>query len=112
MFRPPDWVVPVLFVILLACFGAGIWGTYRENFPGKGLHRVTGVLESRPGDTMILVRHEGVPGLMPEMRSMAFVAESRDLLDRAALQPGDHIRLTVRRISDDTFLVVEIRKLR
>ena len=112
MIRPPGWAVPVLFVILLVGFGAGIWGTYRDSFPARGLHRITGVFESRLGDTMILVKHDGVPGLMPEMKSMAFVAESRELLDRAALQPGDRIRFTVRRIPDDTLLVVEIRKLR
>ncbi len=112
MIRPPGWAVPVLFVILLAGFGAGIWGTYRDSFPARGLHRIAGVFESRLGDTMILVKHDGVPGLMPEMRSMAFVAESRELLDHATLQPGDRIRFTVRRITDDTLLVVEIRKLR
>jgi hypothetical protein len=110
--RTPDWVVPVLFVLLLVGFGAGIWGTYRETFPGRGLHRITGVFEGRPGDTMILVRHESVPGVMPEMKSMVFVADSREVLDRAALQPGDRIRVTVRRISDDQFLVVDIRKIR
>lgn len=80
-------------------------------FPGKGLYRVTGVFESRWGETMILVRHDSVPGLMPEMRSMAFFAESEELVDRAALQPGDRVRLTVRQLPDK-LLVVEIRKLR
>ena len=112
MFRLPRWAVPALFVILLAGFAAGIWGTYREAFPGKGLYRVTGVFETRGGDTMILVRHEAVPGLMPEMRSMVFVAESKELLDKAALHPGDRVRLTVRQRAVDDLLVLEIRKLR
>jgi copper binding protein CusF len=61
---------------------------------------------------MILIKHDVVPGLMPEMKSMAFFAESADLLDRAALQPGDRIRFTVRQLPDDKLSVVEIRKLR
>jgi hypothetical protein len=112
VFRTPRWAVPVLFVVLLAGFAAGIWGTYRDTFPGKGRYRVTGVFESRSGESMILVRHDVVPGLMPEMKSMAFVTESRELLDRAALHPGDRIRFTVRQLPGDTLVVVEIRKLR
>jgi len=108
----PRWAVPTLFVVLLVGFAAGIWGTYRDSFPARGLDRVTGVFEGRWGDTMMLVRHDVVPGLMPEMKSMAFVAESGDLLDRAALKPGDHIRLTVRQLPDDQLLVVEVRKVR
>jgi hypothetical protein len=99
-------------VILLAAFAAGIWGTYREAFPAKGLYRVTGVFETRAGETMILVRHDAVPGLMPEMRSMVFVAESKDLLDKAALHAGDRVRLTVRQRAPDDLIVLEIRKLR
>lgn len=110
--RTRPWVVPLLFVVLLAGFAAGIWGTYRDSFPAKGLYRVTGLFESRVGESMMLVKHDVVPGLMPEMKSMAFVAESRELLDRASLQPGDRIRFTVRRLPDDTLVVVEIRKLR
>jgi len=45
------------------------------------------------------------------MSSMAFFAESRDLLDRAALRPGDRIRFTVRQLPDK-LLVVENQKLR
>jgi len=111
---PPTsrWAVPVLFVLLLAGFAAGIWGTYRDNFPGKGLYRVTGAFVDRAGETMILVKHDVVPGLMPEMNSMVFFAESKEILDRAELRPGDRVRLTVRPIRDDRLLVVEIRKVR
>ena len=111
MSKPPPWAVPVLFLVLLAAFAAGIWGNYREAFPARGLYRVTGVFDSRWGETMILVKHDAVPGLMEEMSSMAFFAESRDLLDRAALRPGDRIRFTVRQLPDK-LLVVEIQKLR
>lgn len=105
------WRVPALFVLLLIAFGAGIWGSYRAVFPGKGLYRVTGVFESRAGETMILLRHDAVPGLMEEMSSMAFFVESRELLDRAALAPGDRVRFTIRQ-EPDRLLVVEIRKIR
>ena len=109
--RAARWRVPALFVLLLITFGAGIWGTYRAVFPGKGLYRVTGVFESRAGETMILVRHDAVPGLMEEMSAMAFLVESGELLDRAALKPGDRVRFTIRQ-EPDRLLVVEIRKIR
>ena len=108
--RVPRWAAPLLFIALLAAFAAGIWGSYREVFPGKGLHRVTGVVQSRVGDTMILVRHDAVPGLMEEMASMTFLTESKALLDRAALQPGDRVRFTIRQ-TPDALLVVEIEKI-
>jgi Cu/Ag efflux protein CusF len=101
----------VFFVVLLAAFAAGIWGSYRAVFPAKGLYRVTGIFQSRAGDTLILVRHEAVPGLMEEMSSMAFFVESKDLLDRADLRPGDRVRFTIRQVPD-RLLVVEIQKIR
>lgn len=59
---------------------------------------------------MILVRHEAVPGLMDEMSSMAFFVESKELLDRADLKPGDRVRFTIRQVPD-RLLVVEIQKI-
>jgi hypothetical protein len=109
--RTPRWVLAALFLLLLCLFAAGIWGSYRDAFPGKGLYRVTGVFEQRWGDTMILVRHDAVPGLMEQMNSMAFRAESKDLLDRADLHPGDRVRFTIRQVPD-ALLVVEIQKIR
>jgi len=105
------WAVPFLFALLLVAFAAGIWGSYRESFPGKGLYRVSGVFETRAGDTLILVKHEAVPGLMQEMGSMALFAESREMLDRAELRPGERVRLTVRQLPD-RLLIVEIQKVR
>lgn len=101
----------LLFCLLLAGFAAGIWGSYRAIFPARGLYRVTGIVQSRAGDTLIVVKHESVPGLMEEMASMAFFAESKDLLDGANLQPGDRVRLTVKQ-APDRLLVVEIKKIR
>jgi hypothetical protein len=111
LLRTPRWAAPLLFCLLLAGFAAGIWGSYRAVFPARGLYRVTGVFQSRAGDTLILVRHAAVLGLMDEMGSMAFFAESKALVDDARLEPGDRIRLTVRKVPDK-LLVVEIRKIR
>jgi hypothetical protein len=60
---------------------------------------------------MILVRHEAVAGLMSDMESMLFFAETKELLDRAALSPGDHVRFTVRK-TPDRLLIVDIQKVK
>ncbi len=104
------WVAPVLFAVLLAAFGAGIWGIYRSQFPGQGLYRAGGVYETRLTDVMVVVRHEKVPGLMDEMQSMVFMVESRDVLDRAKLLAGDRVRLTIRP-TGDRLLLVDIQKI-
>jgi hypothetical protein len=98
-------------LLLLAGFAAGIWGTYRAAFPGPGLYRVTGIFEARGGPTLLLVRHDKVPGFMDEMESMALFAESAALLDGADLRRGDRVRLTVRQ-EPDRLVAVEIRKIR
>ena len=108
--RASRWAVPILFVVLLAAFAAGIWGSYRDVFPARGLYRVTGVFEERWGETMIMVKHEAISGLMDEMSSMAFLVESKELLDRAHLRRGDHVRFTIRQLPDK-LLVVEIQKI-
>ena len=111
MARAPRWVAPVLWSLLVAGFAAGIWGTYREAYPGRGLYRVTGVFGGRAGDTLFIVSHERAPGLMDEMADMAFEAETKALLDRAGLVPGDRVRLTVRQLPG-RYQVVDIRKIR
>ncbi len=80
-------------------------------FPARGLYRVTGVFEARGGDTLMLVKHDVVPGFMDEMLSMAIFAESPALLDAAALARGDRVRLTVRQ-EKDRLVAVEILKIR
>jgi hypothetical protein len=104
-------VAPVVVCLLIAGFAAGIWGSYRAAFPAKDLYRVTGVFQRRASDTLFLVQHDPVPGLMEEMSSMACFAESPRLLDRAQLAPGDRIRLTVRQ-TPDRLVAVEIQKVR
>lgn len=98
-------------MLLLAGFAAGIWGTYRAVFPGRGLYRVTGVFEARGGPALILVRHDKVVGFMDEMESMALFTESSGLLDGADLHRGDRVRLTVRQ-EKDRLVAVEIQKIR
>ena len=110
MARSRGWAVPLLFVLLLAGFAAGIWGSYRAVYPGQGLFRVTGVFEGRGSDTLILVSHDAAPGVMDEMSRMAFYAETKEMLDAAGLRRGDRVRLTVRQLPD-RYLVVEIRKI-
>jgi hypothetical protein len=110
MARSRRWPVPLLFVLLLAGFAAGIWGSYRDVYPAKGLFRVTGVFEARGNDTLILVNHDAAPGVMDEMSKMAFYAETKELLDGAGLRRGDRVRLTVRQLPD-RYLVVELKKI-
>jgi hypothetical protein len=110
MAGPPRWLTPLLLCLLVAGFAAGIWGTYRAAFPAKDLYRVTGTFQGRANDTLFLVAHDPVPGLMEQMPSMACVAESAALLDRARLTPGDRVRLTVRQ-APDRLIAVEIMKV-
>jgi hypothetical protein len=110
MARSRRWAVPLVFVLLLTGFAAGIWGSYRDVYPGRGLFRVTGVFEGRGSDTLLLVSHDAAPGVMDEMSKMAFYAETKEMLDVAGLRRGDRVRLTVRQLPD-RYLVVEIRKI-
>jgi hypothetical protein len=59
---------------------------------------------------MVVVRHEKLPGLMDEMQSMVLTAQTKDLLDRAKLMPGDRVRLTIRP-DGDRLLLVDIQKI-
>lgn len=72
---------------------------------------MTGVFEARGGSTLMVVRHDAVPGFMDEMQSMALFAESPGLLDAADLRRGDRVRLTVRP-EKDRLVAVEIQKIR
>lgn len=104
------WKVWVLFLVLLAGLAVGIWGTLRAVMPEKGVYRVTGVFKERWGETMILVQHDPVPGLMETMEFMSFFVESKELLDSAKLSKGDRVRFLIKQIPDK-LLVVKIEKL-
>jgi hypothetical protein len=108
--QTPRWAAPLLFVVLVGAFAAGIWGSYRATFPARGLYRVTGVFERRAGETLILVRHDAVPGLMEEMTGMALEVESAGLVERAGIGPGDRVRLTIRQ-EPGRLVVVELQRI-
>ena len=71
---------------------------------------MTGVFAARAGEQMILVRHEAVAGLMDDMESMLFFTDSREMIDRAGLVPGDRVWFTVRK-TPDKLLIVDLRKV-
>jgi hypothetical protein len=110
MRRAGSWKVWVLFLFLLAGLGVGIWGTLRAVLPEKGVYRVTGVYKDRWGETMILVQHDPVPGLMETMDFMSFFVESKELLDGAKLNKGDRVRFTIKQVPD-RLLIVKIEKI-
>jgi Copper binding periplasmic protein CusF len=103
-------LVALFYLILVGAFAAGVWASYRAAFPERGLYRVVGSLQARHGEAGILIRHESVPGLMDEMDLMSLDVESRDLLERAAVQPGDRVRVTVRQFPG-RLVVTEIQRL-
>ena len=72
---------------------------------------MTGVFEARSGDSLMLVKHDVVPGFMDEMQLMAVVADSPERLTAAGLTRGDRVRLTVRQ-EKDRLVAVEILKIR
>lgn len=102
------WKVWALFLLLLVGLAAGIWGTFRTE---PGTYRATGVFKERWGQTMILVQHDPVPGLMETMEFMSFFVESKEMLDRADLKPGDRVRFVIKQVPDK-LLVVKIEKVR
>ena len=104
------WKVWLLFLFLLVGLGVGIWGTLRAVMPEKGVYRVTGVFKERWGETMILVQHEPVPGLMETMEFMSFFVESKELLDNAKLSKGDRVRFVIKQVPDK-LLIVKLEKL-
>jgi Cu/Ag efflux protein CusF len=65
---------------------------------------------ARPAAHLILVRHESVPALgMTPMELMAVFSDPA-LLDKANVNPGDRVRLAVRR-KDDEVTLLRIEKL-
>lgn len=73
-------------------------------------YEVRGAIVARPAANLILVRHEAVPALgMTSMELMAVFSDPA-LLDRARVNPGDRVRLAVRRKADELTLL-RIEKL-
>ncbi|PYN17733.1 MAG: hypothetical protein DME05_03555 [Candidatus Rokuibacteriota bacterium] len=98
--------VALLFVVLLAAFAVGIWGTVLR----PAAYEVHGVLVARPTPDLIVVRHEPVAGLgMGAMELMAVSAEPA-LLDPLAPKAGDRVKLAVRQ-RDDRLILLRIERL-
>jgi len=91
----------VLFVVLVAAFAAGLWGTVLR----PAAYEVQGQVLARAGPDLLLVRHEAIAGLgMGAMETMA-VSATPAQLDPLALKPGDRVRIAVRPRGDDLVLV-------
>ena len=95
-----------VFVGLVAAFAAALWATVLR----PPAYEVRGEVVARPAANLILVRHEAVPALgMTSMELMAVFSDPA-LLDRAGVNPGDRVRLAVRRKNDEVTLL-RIEKL-
>jgi hypothetical protein len=98
-------VVAALFLVLLAAFGVGIWGTVLR----PPAYEVRGTVVSRPAANLLLVDHEAVEGLgMGAMELMAVFADPA-LLDAVDIPPGTRVRLAVRR-KDDRLMLLRIER--
>jgi hypothetical protein len=74
-------------------------------------YEVRGVLVARPAPDMIVVRHDAVSALgMAPMDLMAIAADPA-ILDAAAVEPGDAVRLAVRS-RDAGIVLLRIEKRR
>jgi len=72
---------------------------------------VRGVITARLAANLVLVQHEAVPALgMTSMELMAVFSDPA-LLDNARVNPGDRVRLAVRRKNDELTLL-RIEKLK
>jgi Cu/Ag efflux protein CusF len=96
----------LLFVVLLAAFAAGIWGTVIR----PAAYEVRGTIVGRPAPDMILVRHEAVSALGMNAMDLMAVSASPALLDPVVLKTGDRVRLAVRQVNDQLVLI-RIEKL-
>lgn len=73
-------------------------------------YEVRGQIVARPAVNLLIVRHEAVPALgMIPMELMTVFADP-GLLDRARIEPGDRVRLAVRR-KDNELILLRLEKL-
>jgi hypothetical protein len=87
-------------------FAAALWATILR----PPAYEVRGQIVARPAANLIVVRHEAAPAL--GMSSMELMAVFSDpvLLDNAKVNPGDRVRLAVRRKGEELTLL-RIEKL-
>jgi len=91
----------VLFVVLVAAFAAGLWGTILR----PAAYEVRGEIVARAAPDLLLVRHEAIAGLgMRAMETMA-VSVRPEQLASLPLRPGDRVQLAVRPDGDQLVLV-------
>ncbi len=100
-------LVVVLFVVLVALFAAGLWGTVVR----PAAYEVRGEVVARAASDMILIRHQPVSGLNIGAMEMMAVRAAPAALDGAALQPGERVRLAVRQ-EGDVLVLVWIERVR
>jgi hypothetical protein len=91
----------VLFVLLLALFAAGLWGTVVR----PPAYEVRGDVVARAGPDLLLIRHQALTVLGMGAMEMMAVRGTPATLDAAKLAPGDRVRLAVRQQRDEIVLV-------
>lgn len=97
----PRLAVILVFLVLLAGFAIGIWGTIVR----PPAYEVRGTVVARPAANLLLIRHEDVAAL--GMRAMELMAVSADpaTVDRAGVVAGQRVRLAVRPRDAELLLV-------
>ncbi|HEV8472373.1 MAG TPA: copper-binding protein [Methylomirabilota bacterium] len=95
------WLVALLFVVLLALFAAGLWGTVVR----PSAYEVRGEVIARAGPDLLLIRHQAVSVLGMQAMEMMAVRGAPATLDAAGLKPGERVRLAVRQSGDELTLL-------
>ena len=90
-----------MFVVLLAGFAVGIWGTVLR----PPAYEVRGTLVARPAPTMLIVRHDEIPALGMRAMELMTVQAEPSIVDRAGVEPGARVRLGVRQRDNDLTLL-------
>ena len=90
-----------VFVALVAAFALALWTSILR----PPAYEVRGQVVARPAANLLLVRHEAVPGLGMTSMELMTVFSDPALLDRARIEPGDRVRLAVRRKDNDLTLL-------
>ena len=91
---------------LVAAFAAALWATVLR----PPAYEVRGTIVARPAANLIVVRHEAVPALSMSPMELMAVFSDPALLDKAAVNPGDRVRLAVRR-TDAELTLLRIERL-
>jgi Cu/Ag efflux protein CusF len=95
-----------VFIALVVAFAAALWGTVLR----PAAYEVRGAIVARPAVNLLVVRHDAVAALgMAPMELMAILVDPA-VVDAAGVQPGDRVRLAVRRRNDELTLL-RIEKL-